>query len=185
MKKNLLYLLMVAVLSFSLSSCDSSKNKYESLSMEVPSTFAAVEAAGASTMTPERFSNHFIGADFEKIQTQRTEDGVASVYSLKKNGKVSLSDVEDFSCCALFDYERNPNELTISSIAMRYTASSSEDADSFYSSAMSKLEPLMKNWGFELNEKLQKPNFDYYLKGNEVITVDKGNQEITITRYFR
>lgn len=176
--------LVVGILALGFQSCDNSNKKYEYLCKQIPSTFATVDAVGASSVSPASFSK-YMDADFDKTQTQRTDDGVATVYEWKKDGKFNLSDDERFDCCALFDYTRNTNEPTISNIAIRYTSSSADDLDKFYSIAMSELEPLMTKWGFKINEQLQKPTCKYYLKGNEVITVSKDNQEVTFTKIYR
>lgn len=176
--------LVMGIIAFGFQSCDNSNKKYEYLSKQIPATFATVDAVGASSMSPANFSK-YMEVDFDKIQTQRVDDGVAVVYEWKKDGKYTLGEDERFDCCALFDYNRNPTEPTISNIAIRYTSSSADDLDKFYSTAMSELEPLMTNWGFKLNEQLQKPTCKYYLKGNEVITISKDNQEVTFTKIYR
>lgn len=176
--------LILGIVAIGFQSCDHSNKRYEYISKQIPATFATVDVVGASSMSPAKFSN-FMGNDFDKTRTQRTDDGVAVVYEWKNDGKYNLTEDEHFDCCALFDYNRNTNEPTITNIAIRFSSSSVDALDKFYSIAMSELEPLMSNWGFKLNEQLQKPTLKYYLKGNEVITISKDSQEVTFTKIYR
>lgn len=185
MKKNLLYFLMIVLLSSFLVSCNNREEKFKHLSFTIPFIFTSIDVVDVSQMTPDKFERH-IKEDFYKIQTERADEGIVTVYSLKPDFKFDLSEGERYEICAIYDFKHNPEELTINTLAFKYTSPSSNDIEMFHNITMSQLEPLLTKWGFEKNETLQKPNRIYYLKGEEeVVTIDKDDKEVVISKFFR
>ncbi len=175
---------MVAMFAITLPSCNSSGKKYEYLSQQIPATMAAVDVLGSAKMNPDKFYQ-FIEDNFDKSDAQRTDNGMVALFRWKDNAKYTLSDGEKFYCCAMFDFNRNPYELTLSNFGMVYESSSTENANEYYSVAMSQLKPLMENWGFKEVENLKTSTNEYYIKDKESITINKKGNEIIISRTFK
>lgn len=175
------FALIMGIVALGLQSCSDSGKKYKTLSQQSPATMAMVDVVGSTDMTPERFYN-FIAGDFEKSATQRTDDGIVVMYQWN-NKKCTLSDGEDFYCCAMYDFKKNPHNLTLSSFGMVFNAPAAE-LDKYYSVAMAELEPLLAQWGFERNSNLETPTSKFYLKGKDYITVNKDDKSITISKTY-
>lgn len=166
-----------------LPSCDNSKAKYEYFANEISLSFGVVDALGASEITPDELF-YLINDRYDKSSGQRTDDGIIILYGWKKDNKYTLSEEEDFYCCAMYDFNRNPNHLTLSNIGMVYESSSPDDVNMFYTIAMENLTPMMARWGFEMNEDLKTPTKKYFYKGSEQITIFKEEQKVTFLKNF-
>lgn len=184
MKKKLLYLAMMTICVIVLSSCGGNEKKYKHFAQQFTTATAAVDVLGNADMAPDRFYQTVIGSKFDKSDAQRTEDGIVGLYKWKDDNDYQLSDGEDFFCCAIFDFKRNPRELTLSNYGMVYKSTSLERLNEYYSVAMSELEPLMARWGFTINENISTPNKKFYLRDKDAITVDKSNESVTISMAY-
>lgn len=183
MKKSLLLILITAILSVSMSSCNKQKEKFEHLSEEIPVTFAMVDVLDRSKLDPDRFFR-LIDRKFRKSHADRVGDGMGAIFRWD-NEEFTLSENEDFICSAFFDYNRNPEELTITAVGLTYSSYSKEDLEKFYSIAMSQLEPLMlDNWGFEEKNNSPSPDQKYYLRGEECISITKTDENVSFMRIY-
>ncbi len=182
--KKLFHLIALAALTVMLPSCGKSDKKYQQLSKEAPIIMATVDALGSTGMTPERFFNLF-GDKFDKSDAARTEDGIVTLFKWKDTESPKLSGKEEFYCCAQFNFKNNPNLLTISDFGLVYQNPNPAELDKYYSIAVSEVESLaVDKWDFKPADNTQKQNCKYYLKDDELISVCKESNKVTISKTF-
>lgn len=186
MKKNLLYILIIALLSTSLTSCNSKKKKYEYLSAQIVGTFVIAQLYDYS-MSLERFTR-LMDSQYNRIGIQKTEDGngLHAGYSFMKDDKdCPLSKGESFDCLVQYNYERDPNELTMSDILMRYSSASPEDVDQFYSVAMSELKSLLEKYERQSDTSDSTVKYHKYYGEKDNIVIMKSDDSVTVSMFFK
>ena len=186
MKKNLLYILIIALLSTSLTSCNSKKKKYEYLSAQIVGTFAFLQVFDNS-LSLERFTD-YMDSEYNRIGIQKTEDGngLQAYYRYRADNKdCRLSKDERFRCAVQYDFKRVPNELSMSYVMMIYDSSSSEDVDQFYSVVMSEFKPMLEEYEAESDTTASMIQHLYHDSDDNTVYIKKLDDSVTVMKSIK